>query len=914
MGGPPPVRGAARSMTTTGVAGRGPGSLLPRRLMPPPIRRCRVSPQALAFALLLVSTGNLLVSVVPGGGVGGDWTDAMMTSRTTNDDEGPPPVDGGDGLGELGELGVSGGGGEDASDERSARGGVSCHALATVEEVDECLRERERRAAEREARRRKSGGGALTKAEREAALEAYKKRVRREKALKFKQRDDERDQLAGYQELEARSKEAARAAARAAGASGGYTDDGSAGGFAGGAAGETLSSNGAWSGVASNDTAVRGGGGGATGAGFTPRPRTPPAPPGAGGAYPVEGSESATAARALRPCVPRYTEGDDDDAEWLEPLDGEPLTVRKREFGRLSKKKQTMKTLKYHHAPALALLPSGQVFAAWQAAESLEGEAGQRVQMSVSDDEGKNWALSWELPVTRNAAQWSPIPHVDNAGVLHLFYAESDGGCIRPGRPKPRYAPGGTVLVTTVDLSGGGECGGGEGGEGNPCRLTDSSVWSEPRVVLSVDDGGDFIPKLLSNPLLAHSSGAWILPFWRDNTPLVGVKWPEGGAHAHCHVTTSSASLTAVRKAEISAGVLVSHDGGATWTARGALRDALAPGAADSWAVGTRTTPLVEHSAVELPGGGVALYCRTTTGFLYITTSQDMGRTWTEPVPVEALKDPGGKPQAVRWRPGGGAGAGAGAGGGEGVIMVAWNDHTRDGVESRSTGKTEKVPEKCRTALSLALSHDRGDTWQRAGVVAGVVGPGLAPGLRFHHPWMLRVGCKVLVAYSKFYVSWYGMGKKEETHFSVRVVHVELALAATPFVKVCAANLLTYTCRRPTGVVPAEVEEDEEAAGGAGGIGGEDREGGEGTETSETEAESESEASRRQKQRERKHDPLGSLQLPSNIRRELDVALVQRDRAPVEEAAAAEEETEGEGEGDEKGAGDPERRPESVRR
>lgn len=387
----------------------------------------------------------------------------------------------------------------------------------------------------------------------------------------------------------------------------------------------------------------------------------------------------------------------------------------------------------------------------------------------------------------RGAAQWSPIPHVDAAGILHLFYAESDGGCLKPGRPKPRFAPGGSVLVTTVDLSSGGGNGGGGGGDGGGGgggdhsgdggdgdggggvsggggggRLTESSVWSSPRVVYSVDDDGDYIPKLLSNPLLAHSSGAWVLPFWRDNTPLLGVKWGDGASH--CRVTASSASLTTVRKVEVSAGVLVSHDGGATWTARGALRDALAPGAADSWAVGTRTTSLAEHSAVELPGGAVALYCRTTTGFIYITKSDDLGRTWSEPMPVDALKDPGGKPQAMRWTPGvtskgavGDAAGGAfgGAAAGEGVIAVAWNDHTRDSVESRG-GKIEKVPDKCRTALSLAVSHDRGDTWQRAGVVAGVVGPGLAPGLRFHHPWMLRVGCKILVVYSKFYVSWWG--------------------------------------------------------------------------------------------------------------------------------------------------------------
>jgi hypothetical protein len=102
--------------------------------------------------------------------------------------------------------------------------------------------------------------------------------------------------------------------------------------------------------------------------------------------------------------------------DWLERLEGEQLTLRKREFGRLSKKKQTMKVLRYHHAPALALLPTGQVLAAWQAAEGAEGEAGQRVQVATSDDEGRTWALSWELPVPRRAAQWSPIPHVDAAG------------------------------------------------------------------------------------------------------------------------------------------------------------------------------------------------------------------------------------------------------------------------------------------------------------------------------------------------------------------------------------------------------------------------------------------------------------------------------------------------------------------
>jgi hypothetical protein len=38
------------------------------------------------------------------------------------------------------------------------------------------------------------------------------------------------------------------------------------------------------------------------------------------------------------------------------------------------------------------------------------------------------------------------------------------------------------------------------------------------------------------------------------------------------------------------------------------------------------------------PGGAIVLYCRTTTGFVYTTRSDDLGRTWTEPGPVLALK------------------------------------------------------------------------------------------------------------------------------------------------------------------------------------------------------------------------------------------------------------------------------------
>ena len=166
-----------RSTSSTRGSGHG-GRWLPKR----------VSPQMIAFALLLVSTVNLMVAVVPNAGDDGDGGDGG------GDDGGGGGgvnvnVNVDDGLGELGESVAV----DDGNGNRHAP--ISCSSLP-IEEADECLRERDRRIAEREARRKKEkggggGGGAMTKAEKEAALEAYKKRVRREKALKFKQRDDE---------------------------------------------------------------------------------------------------------------------------------------------------------------------------------------------------------------------------------------------------------------------------------------------------------------------------------------------------------------------------------------------------------------------------------------------------------------------------------------------------------------------------------------------------------------------------------------------------------------------------------------------------------------------------------------------------------------------------------------------------
>jgi hypothetical protein len=74
---------------------------------------------------------------------------------------------------------------------------------------------------------------------------------------------------------------------------------------------------------------------------------------------------------------------------------------------------------------------------------------------------------------------------------------------------------------------------------------------------------------------------------------------------------------------------------------------------------------------------------------------------------------------------------------------LAFNDH-RPGALLPPPNSTDphhplKLPPKCVTVLSLALSEDEGGSWRRVGVLRG----GSAPGLRFHYPWMLQIGCKV---------------------------------------------------------------------------------------------------------------------------------------------------------------------------
>lgn len=357
---------------------------------------------------------------------------------------------------------------------------------------------------------------------------------------------------------------------------------------------------------------------------------------------------------------------------------------------------------RYMHMLALERLHNGTVLGVWQASEEGEGTDDQHIQLAVSRDGGR-WSKSWKLPVNQGlGAQWAPVPYVADDGVVHLFYAESEGECVRDTKPRPKWPPGGTLLHT---------------------KSTDLVHWSKPRSVLSIDAEG-FIPKVAANKVVKLSTGALVLPFWRENLMLSKTKWPD--AKAKCRTQGNKYGQPATNEAQPSAGVLVSMDEGKSWGARGTL---VAPGAD-----GQPGTWLIENSVVEVGRGGMLMLFRTHAGYIYQALSSDGGHTWTKPR-ATSMPNPDAKVQMMRLQP-------------DGPLVLAYNDHKRLTMVGND-GNEVDVPDKCRSQLSLALSNDNGRTWRRIGVLRG----GLAPGLRFHYPWMLQAGCKLLVGYSKFYVS-----------------------------------------------------------------------------------------------------------------------------------------------------------------
>jgi hypothetical protein len=143
------------------------------------------------------------------------------------------------------------------------------------------------------------------------------------------------------------------------------------------------------------------------------------------------------------------------------------------------------------------------------------------------------------------------VLHYDHeTDLLWLFYTHSTVcSSLFASIKALRYAPGGDIRVRaksrlwlssraapsqaqTAD-SHAGDAGAGLVGCGTAQYTTtrDGVTWSHPRTILTQDSGG-MIPKVISNQMIVHSSGAWILPYWREQ--------PRQGSKACTPVSTAA--------------------------------------------------------------------------------------------------------------------------------------------------------------------------------------------------------------------------------------------------------------------------------------------------------------------------------------------------------------------------------------
>ena len=329
-------------------------------------------------------------------------------------------------------------------------------------------------------------------------------------------------------------------------------------------------------------------------------------------------------------------------------------------------------SLAYNHMAMVSRLKNGTLLSTWQASSMGEGKPDQALRFAHgeithpgSDAPGIAWHKSFPAPIAgpgdaKGGVVWSPVTHVDNDGRIFLFYTQSTPGC---------RAPGGDIKLVVCE--------------------PDGVTWSEPRIIYGYADGR--INKVIANKLVVTSSGAWVLPFWREMGPC-----------------RSSA------QAEPTAGVLVSKDNGLTWKPHGHISHA--------------STWLIEQTVVELKGHGgsdprfptLMMLCRTAANHVFKATSKDDGKSWSTAEAINNLPNPNAKIAAL-----GGLGGGGDSGGGNNWIVMVLNDH-------------KELPQpyrRCRTKLRVVGSKDGGKKWERLASIEET----LKPGLRYHYPTIMAV-------------------------------------------------------------------------------------------------------------------------------------------------------------------------------
>ena len=278
--------------------------------------------------------------------------------------------------------------------------------------------------------------------------------------------------------------------------------------------------------------------------------------------------------------------------------------------------------------PVIARTATGRLIAAWSV--SGPGSRDGRIDVSTSADGGRTWS--------------EPVTAIDTPGQF-----DGDPSLLIDGN---RIMG---VPSTVVP----------------PNKINKSEVW----MTVSDDDGRSWSKSREMNTGYKYFVGKRHLGLkLKDGTLVMPASydiWAERGTPAKTE-----------GEMDLKAGVLISKDGGATWSTH-----------IDLHIFVPKVTPfstggVVEPAIVELENGELYMLLRTGTEFLYESRSSDGGKTWSNPVPSKLQ---GHNTPASLWRldmrPN--------------EIIAIWNNSPRN-----------------RYPLSVAISGDGGRTWSRPKDVA----------------------------------------------------------------------------------------------------------------------------------------------------------------------------------------------------
>eukprot|EP00232_Nephroselmis_pyriformis_P019696 CAMPEP_0182886728 /NCGR_PEP_ID=MMETSP0034_2-20130328/20396_1 /TAXON_ID=156128 /ORGANISM="Nephroselmis pyriformis, Strain CCMP717" /LENGTH=636 /DNA_ID=CAMNT_0025020067 /DNA_START=110 /DNA_END=2016 /DNA_ORIENTATION=- len=344
----------------------------------------------------------------------------------------------------------------------------------------------------------------------------------------------------------------------------------------------------------------------------------------------------------------------------------------------------------YAHMAMVSKLPPAAPWAwimVWQAAKELEGSDDQHFECAFSDD-AVTWTEPMIMAIREHGCVWGPSL-LRTQDAIWMFYSESTT-CLRPARgdKPPRWSPGGHIKVM---------------------QSPDGLRWSKPMTIHEQWKNGG-TPKVIANQPLVTDDAYFVLPFWQEvprlDASVVGCT-PDG---------------------EPAAGVLVSKDGGVTWKTSKRLHDV------ETW--------LIEGTVVAMTNGTLLQYFRTTTGYIWSSTSED-GHAWAPAAPAH-LPNPNSKVNMIRLH--------------NGYLALAYNH------EGLSKGRSN---------LWVAISHDDGASWYQLAELE----TDRNPQAMFHYPTLSQDGCRLLVAYSVMYKAVVGFAAPTDSKSprgGIRIAEVDL--------------------------------------------------------------------------------------------------------------------------------------------